>query len=114
MAAFKRNALTFGITFCISFLIFGIIAYIILSNFLGPAEKKEPADTGKDTDMVIGFEDAIGTDEAVGNSFTALLVGTDYQPKVTPNAPSRADAIILVRFSCENNTVVYMNIPAVT
>ncbi len=114
MAAFKRNALTFGITFCISFLIFGIIAYIILSTFLGPAEKKNSADAETENDMIIGFEDALGIDESAGNSFTALLVGTDYQPKVTPDAPSRADTIILVRFSCETETVIYMNIPAVT
>ncbi len=114
MSAFKRNALTFGITFCISFLIFGIVAYIIMSMFFGPAEKKEPQDTSEAEDMVIGFEDAINTEASDGNSFTALLVGTDYQPKVTPKAPSRADAIVLVRFSCETDTVVYMNIPAVT
>ncbi len=114
MSAFKRNALTFGITFCISFLIFGIVAYIIMSMFLGPADKTEPVEPEETDDMIVGFEDAVNSDTVTGSSFTALLVGTDYQPRVTPDAPSRADAIILVRFSCETNTVIYMNIPAVT
>ena len=114
MAAFKRNAITFGITFCISFLLFGIVAYIIMSMFFGTSTKEPGEGTPALEDMLIGFDDAIGADADAGASFTALLVGTDYQPNVTPNAPSRADAILLVRFSCETESVVYVNIPAVT
>ncbi|MBQ4561833.1 MAG: LCP family protein [Clostridia bacterium] len=64
--------------------------------------------------MIIGFDDEAVSEFAEQNSFTALLVGTDYQPEVTKDAPTRADTIILVRFSYETNTVVYMNIPAIT
>ncbi len=114
MGAFKRNAITFGITFCISFLIFGIIAYALLSMFFSPAKSTESEETADPQDMIIGFEDAVETELNAGSSFTVLLVGTDYQPNTTPNAPSRADAIVLVRFSCETESVVYVNIPAVT
>ena len=111
MSAFKRNALTFGITFCISFLIFGIVAYLIMSMFFGKTEESKNGNNVND--MVVGFENSEAAED-VGNSFTALLVGTDYQPKVIDDVPSYADSIILVRFSCETNTVIYMNIPAVT
>lgn len=114
MGAFKRNAITFGITFCISFLIFGITAYVLLSTIFGPAKSTEPEDAASPEDMIIGFEDAVDTELNSDSSFTLLLVGTDYQPNTTPDAPSRADAILLVRFSCETKSVVYVSIPAVT
>ncbi|MBR6514329.1 MAG: LCP family protein [Clostridia bacterium] len=124
MAAFKRNALTFLITFCISLVIFSIIATAVL-GFAGFLDLKglffNNTDTADDTDqtesgddLIVNFDDALDPDTPLTSSFTALLVGTDYQPKVTPDAPSRADAILLVRFSCEKESVVFVNIPAVT
>lgn len=118
MAAFKRNAITFAITFCISFLVFGIAAYCIVNALF-------PATEGSENDNVqfeslssgnssSGFNEAIGADAEAGSSFSMLLIGTDYQPNVTPNAPSRADAIVLVKYSCEKETVMFVNIPAVT
>lgn len=112
MSAFKKNAITFGITFCISFLVFGIVAYIIMSIFFGAPTSKKDSDAPNPDDMVIGFDNNDKKDETNGRSFTFLLVGTDYQPRVLPGVPSHADSIVFVRFSCETNQVVYMSIPS--
>lgn len=124
MAAFKRNALTFLITFCISFIIFFVIALIGLSAggiidikdiLPGRNNQQEIIDTTEtEENPIINFDDVIDPEAPATSSFTALLVGTDYQPKVTPNAPSSADTIILVRFSCETESVVFVNIPGIT
>lgn len=107
MTAFKRNALTFFITFVISLLVFSLIAWPIMAFVRGnstpakpketAAEEKEKKEPSKDVPKVID-----------GESFTVLLVGNDY---LGDSSHSCADAIVLMRFSCETGKIVYLPIP---
>ena len=114
MGAFKRNILTFGITFCISFLLFGITAYILMSMFFGPGESSDPLEAMNPDDMLIGFDSAVGGEAEGGSSFSILLVGTDAQSKVKTNADAVAESFLLVKYSCETESVIYVSIPAIT
>ncbi len=114
MNALKKNAITFGITFCISVLIFGIIAYIIMSMLFGTSIFGNSSEEAQDKDLLVGFEEPVDTPTSNGKTFSFILVGYDYQPKVLPDAKVSADAIIYVRFSNSTKKVVYMSIPSIT
>lgn len=98
MSSIIRN---FVVTFCVALLIFGLISYAVVTNVsrvFMPAETGEPsggdtADTsgGGDTSGEAVETDQYGNPVTGGNpsdtetpaeddSFTVLLVGTDYQP----------------------------------
>lgn len=94
MSSVVRN---FIVTFCASLLIFGIIAYVILSNVgavfgdspvaADPSESSPPSD-GIDDDTSDGANEGDETDAsgeggetAITDSFTFLLIGTDYMPE---------------------------------
>lgn len=114
MGAFKQNALTFAVTFCISCLVFFAVA-LIGSTFL--------PDTGTSGDEIVEKDPATENDPAKnpakptgekvidGNSFTVLLVGNDYQKN---ESHSYADSIMLVHFSCETGNVIFLPIPEIT
>jgi len=145
MSAIKN----FIITFCISVLIFGLLAYFILNvadeTIFAPDDAAPGADdTAVDTVGTPGNDKQVGAIEtdAEGNlifyeinseSFTVLLLGTDYQPDILydydlsilnerekKNAfPYRerivsADAIMLIRVDRENKEFVICSIPGNT
>ena len=145
MSAIKN----FIITFCISVLIFGLLAYFILNVadetiFApedGPASSNGPA---QDTQLLpdSGKQNGALETDAEGNlifyeinseSFTVLLMGTDYQPDILYdydlsilNAREKqnlfpyrerivsADAIMLIRVDRENKEFVICSIPGNT
>jgi len=145
MSAIKN----FIITFCISVLIFGLLAYFILNvadeTIFAPSGSPDGTDdTGSETQLFPSNDKQNGTLEtdAEGNlifyeinseSFTVLLLGTDYQPDILydydlsilnerekKNAfPYRerivsADAIMLLRVDRENKEFVICSIPGNT
>lgn len=111
MSPFKKNAITFGITFCISIIVFGIIAFILMEMFFGTDEKKV------DTPAILSREETTAaqmTDKVDGNSFAFLLVGTDRNYNTPSDSQIKAASLIVVDFCCETGNVVYIPIPAVT
>lgn len=93
MSAIKN----FLITFCISVLLFGLIAYLVVSyavgnnmvpviggsNNLGSNIAEGNSDNAEPDDNTVSDDEEFG--EALDvevNTFTALLIGVDYQPNV--------------------------------
>jgi LCP family protein required for cell wall assembly len=127
----------FVVTFLLSLLIFGLIAYglvqFTVSAFELGVNRSENAETEAE-----GTRDPDDTGDAAtppdwlhikGESFTVLLVGTDYQPNVYddygstdkviegfPAEPRRveADSITLVRVNKETGECLFCPIPAIT
>ena len=129
----------FLITFFLSLLVFGLIAFLLVQfttsafelnqNEAGtdttPAETKGPSGpSGTETDS-----QDLPLVDIPGESFTVLLVGTDYQPDVYQDytvAPGtydengfpaeprlvEADTIILLRINKETGECIYCAIPA--
>lgn len=108
MNALKRNAMTFGITFCISILIFGVAAYIITSVLFGNSVFDTDNTNAVKEDLLVGFEEAVDTAAVNGKTFSVLLGATDYQPKVLPDADYTLDTLLYVRFSCNSGKVIFL------
>ncbi len=123
----------FIITFAVSLLVFGIMAYagvgFVLNTVIGsdPATTIPPAITLEGDDPAVDpddtSEDPSFTDEIVGDSFNILLIGSDYQPEIFDdydyeerwpgpgfpdkrNRPWSADMIILLRVDKSNRQFV--------
>lgn len=130
----------FVITLLLSLLIFGLIAYGLVqfafaafdldeSKDSTPVDTEEPIDSQTNTGETVNPDNWL---DVKGNSFTALLVGTDFQPDFFddydesirnetgengfPREPRtvEADTIILVRVNKETGECVYCAIPANT
>ncbi len=130
----------FIITFLLSLLIFGLIAYGLVqfttSAFeLGADRHSESTESGNDqtkapsdTNTPANPQDWVNVK---GDSFTALLIGTDYQPDVYddydvkdenetnegfPLEPRQieTDTIILLRVNKETGECIFCPIPAIT
>lgn len=129
----------FIITFCVSVLIFGLIAYFVIQAVSASitAQQDEPDSTGTGEVTVIPSDTTNGnsatdptTPQIKGDSFTLLLVGTDYQSKFEdydsevvnrgntgfPIAPRviTADSILLVRVDKASSAYVFSSIPSNT
>ena len=76
----------FTVTFLVSVLIFGLIAFLIIGSALGALRANPDPDLnpGEDTGGDDPGSTPSGSDisQTGGTSFTALLVGVDYQPTV--------------------------------
>lgn len=138
MSAFR----TFLVTFIASLLIFGVFAAVIsglLSDALNSLINGSPGETD-DTGNSVVDPDSKSPDELEGDSFTMLIIGTDYQPAllsdydpdVTADYPAlapadadynrglspynyrkiRADAILLVRVNKEDAQISYTYLPS--
>ncbi|MBR5514627.1 MAG: LCP family protein [Clostridia bacterium] len=114
MASLKRNLLTFLITFVVSLLVFTLIAIPIIAYIRSEiggnkSGKNEATEQSLETEP----EENIPISKKVidGESFTVLLVGNDY---LGDNSHSCADAIMLMRFSCETGKAVFLPIPGNT
>lgn len=137
----------FVITLILSLLIFGLIAYGIVQFAFGAFGLDGKGEESKETGEVTADTDGTGTadpdtpkswDDIKGDSFTVLLIGTDYQPSVYndyektgvtapgetsgdvvtgengfPVEPRRigADTMILVRVNKETGECVVCSIP---
>lgn len=121
----------FMITFCVAILLFGLVAYLIVNFAIGKMfAVTDPSQTPTDseTDTSITQPDPTITEDMAGESFTVLLIGTDYQPDIFPdynvaeqnqNAtgfPVRArtinaDTIMIVRIDKETQTFVFSSLP---
>ena len=125
------NVKNFIITFCVSVLIFGLIAYLIINFAMSSVFQPKPSDQDTAPPLVDNGDDTsqIDTSKIAGTSFTALLIGTDYQPDVFPDYnvtelnqnrdgfPVRArainaDTLILVRIDKEDATFVLSALPS--
>lgn len=138
MSAFR----TFLITFIASLLIFGVFAAVIsglLSDALNSLINGSPNETDDSGSSVIDPDNKT-PDELEGDSFTLLIIGTDYQPDllsdydpaVADSYPAlelsepdynrglspynyrkiRADAILLVRVNKEDAQISYTYLPS--
>ena len=113
LASLRRGALAFLITFCISALLFSLAAVFVHPNVLGMLDFVEGGSAGDNSQLVNGFnENPNSSDTAVTSGFSAILVGTDHQPEVTPGASVQADTIIFVTVSETGKSFVYMPLPA--
>lgn len=126
----------FFITLVLSLLVFGLIAYGIVQFAFGAFGLGGNGDESQGTDSVTIDPDGSVTvdpdnprpwDEIKGDSFTVLLIGTDYQPSVYndydktdetdengfPKEPRTigADTMILVRINKETGECVVCSIP---
>ncbi len=139
----------FALTFLISAVIFGLLAWAIVGFVVDMMQETIP--TGDNKPVTDGFSDttdtqpgdttpSVGTDdtsdttdgepvdEIIGDTFTMLLVGTDYQPEIFddydyeekwegegfPDKRNRkwgADMIILLRVDKEDRQFVFCPIP---
>lgn len=112
LASLKRRALAFLITFCISVLLFGIAALIVVPNVLAMLNFVEDPSENDNSQLVNGFIESSGSSDTAVAGFSALFVGTDYQPKITPGADVSADTIIFVTVSENKKSFVYMSLPS--
>lgn len=141
----------FALTFLISAVIFGLLAWGIVGFVIDTMQETIP--TGDDTLTTDGISDTTNTepndtssdigigdtsasddttdeptDEIIGDTFTVLLVGTDYQPEIFddydyeekwtgsgfPDRRNRqwgADMIILLRVDKEDRQFIFCPIP---
>lgn len=129
----------FVITFFLSILIFGLIAYGLVqfttSAFELGSEKTPGAETGGDDVGAASDTEPDSTPkdwiDIKGNSFTALLIGSNYQPDVYsdydvkdenatndgfPLEPRQVETptIILLRVNKETGECLFCPIPAIT
>lgn len=137
----------FALTFLVAALIFGILAYVIVGFVIDtmsqtlPSGDNRPQDGYIDTDFSDTTEPSDTTDsedttlppeeEIIGESFTMLLIGTNYQPEIFddydyeerwegPGFPDKrnrkwgADMLIVLRVDKENRQFVFCPIPTNT
>lgn len=112
MTAFKKNALSFGIAFCLSILIFGLFAIIGMSAFNGFGKGEPKTTQSVTTETVPAARPNIPGSNINKTNFTLMLVGNDF--RINGRSTSNADSILLVHFSGVNNEVVYIPIPGST
>lgn len=132
----------FAITFCVSIIIFGLIAYFIsgfLIDSMGLAgngfletkliETTPTSDISPDTTGENSEEPNVDFSALQGSSFTVMLVGTDYQPdilkdydlkevnKTVTGFPMKerkiaADTVMVVHINKERGKIVYCPLPS--
>lgn len=128
----------FIITFFVSLLIFGLIAYMLVNyavNAIINAAPEITPDPGAEVtdettaDPAEPAETKLDLSAIAGQTFTALIIGTDYQPEiftdydlkaVNKNAPGfpkpertiQADALLLVRVDRTSASFVISALPA--
>ncbi len=140
----------FFITFLIAALVFGVCAYFVtgfvtgsINGLLSGNGVKEETTAESTADATEGTAVVVNPlDDVNGESFTVLLIGTDYRPSLytdyhprvasqypyfenseklmgdggkLPEYPYRtvnADAVMLVRVSKETQTIAYLPIPS--
>lgn len=113
LASLRRGALAFLITFCISALLFSLAAMFVLPNVLGMLDFVGGESVGDNSQLEVGFNENPNQSETeVTSGFSAILVGTDHQPAVTPGAKVEADTIIFVTVSEAKKSFVYMPLPS--
>ncbi len=113
LASLRRGALAFLITFCISALLFSLAAVFVLPNVLGMLDFVSGGSADDDSQLVNGLVETPDSNGPVATSgFTAILVGTDHQPEVTPGAGVDTDTIIFVTVSESKKSFVYMSLPS--
>lgn len=136
LSAFRN----FALTFLLSALIFGLIAYFIVGfviDTLSVTISAEPADDTYDlvyADSTDDTEDTappVDEDPIEGETFNILLIGTDYQPELFddydyeekwtgtgfPDRRSRkysADMLVMLRVDKENRKFIFCALPANT
>ena len=106
MSSFRN----FLLTFCISALIFGLIAIPMVrmvDDIMGHKNKKT-VDENDDTAIVVDQEEL-----AASESFTMLFVGLDHT-KENPGAFISSDSIFVMRFSKETGKIIFIPIPSKT
>ncbi len=129
----------FLITFLLSLLIFGMLAYMLVrfttSAFelgkIGTDEETTPEQTEAPETQDAGSVTPDDWIDIKGDSFTALLIGIDYQPDVYndytvssstldqngfPKEARRieADTVILIRVNKETGECIFCAVPAIT
>ncbi len=136
MLSAVRNAI---ITFLVSLLIFGALAWVIIKFAAKSLTGTDPADSGKFETVIPdtgnGSENpttpVTPENPIKGTSFNILLVGSDYQPDILKDydvsdqnknndgfpiegRKISADTIILARIDKEKKTVMFSSIPSET
>ena len=125
----------FILTFIMSLLIFGLMAYGLVKFSMSAIQiggtTDDPVETKEETRGADNTEGEIHEDlsSLKGNTFSAIIVGTDYQPSVFNDYSSKGesesgfpieartietDAIIFVHFNKETGDMVFSSIPAET
>lgn len=112
LGSLKRFAIVFILTFCISALLFGIAALIIVPNISGMLDFVSGGTAKDESQLVNGFIEAPDSVDISVSGFAALFVGTDYQPEVTPGADVTADSMIFVTVSEPKKSFVYVSLPS--
>ena len=109
----KSFGITLGISFGVSLIIFGLVACILVPSvlsLLSPFTGKNEGTVEETTQQSLETDSKTGVK---GQGFSAVLIGTDYQPKVTPDQTSHSDMIIFININDKTNHFVYMAIPSV-
>lgn len=109
----RSSLLTFIITFCISLLIFGALAFFIVPKVADLLAFDDPVNAILPEEG----EELVSTDGKVSSAasgLSVLIVGTDSQPEVTPGASVSADTIIFMTVSEEKKAFVFMPLPSRT
>lgn len=130
MSAFRN----FIMTFLMSVVIFGLCAFGLIKlsknviNSDTPVDTADPDDTGDFTADTQEYN-PVDLSSIKGESFTALIVGTDYQPSLFddytvsgndehgfPKQPRRVetDALILIHVDKETGDCIFCSVPAKT
>ena len=112
LGSLKRFAIVFILTFCISALLFGVAAMILVPNVVGMLDFISGSAANDDSQLVSGFVEAPDEVEVSVTGFSALFVGTDYQPDVTPGAKVSTDSMIFVTVSEPKKSFVYVSLPS--
>ena len=110
MQSFRNFAISFLTAFCITALIFGTVAVIVVPKMASDITGSSDNSKKDQSDLVIGFEPAtdenVNTDDSTG--FSVLLVGTDKRPT---KSESEVDSLIFVKVCPAKKTVVFLPIP---
>lgn len=144
---------SFVVTFCVSLLIFGLMSYAIVTNVdnVFSSSKTDTTDTGSTSDKAVTTSESgavttntpetdtqgntikpDSTDTAItpaDDSFTVLLVGTDYQPDILGGydvternkgitgfplkaRETTADSIMLIKIDSKTKEFVFSMLPS--
>jgi len=110
---FRNSLVIFIITFLAGLLIFGVAALIVVPKIGDLLAFDDPVDViiADEGDELISTD---GKTNVKSSGLSILLVGTDYQPEVTPGAKVSADTIIFMTVSEETKSFVFMPFPSRT
>lgn len=109
MQSFRNFIISFLTAFCITALVFGTAALIVVPKLQNTLYAYTGTTKKDQSDLIIGFEPASETEvSSTEDGFSVLLIGTDKRKGVSV---SSVDSLIFVKVCPAKNAVVYYPIP---